>query len=145
MRHAIRATIRPALTILLVVGALSCGPRSVKTELSPALVDAQGRPSFGYLRHRDELWDLRDWSWTVHEAGEGDKAVAHPILLPTIAGIGWVTVASPFVDAQVHMIGIDEQVNLFGFEDLEEDQCVEIVDIDGPILPGLRLVIPEYP
>jgi hypothetical protein len=140
MRQVILTATRPALTILLVACALSCAPRAVKTAFSPVLVDAQGRPSLGYLEHRGEMYDLRDWSSSVYDEGESDKAFANVFLGPTIADDGsgsyWVTPISRLVVEQVRIFG-------FGLEDPEEDQCVEITDLDGPILPGLRLVIPE--
>ena len=92
MRHAIRAAIRPVLTILLVVGALNCGPRSVKTEFSPTLVDAQGRPSLGYLEHRGEMYDLRDWRLAMYDADEKSRTIAHIAVGPTMAGIGFYSV-----------------------------------------------------
>ncbi len=140
MRQVIVTTIRPALTILLVGGALICGPRSVKTEFSPALVDARGRPSLGYLEHRGEMCDLRDWSLGTYGPDEKNRTFAHFAVGPTIAddgsGFYLVTATLPSVDLQFQMFG-------FGLEDLEEEQCVELSDLDGPILPGLRLVYPE--
>ncbi|MCZ6651878.1 MAG: hypothetical protein O7D91_02490 [Planctomycetota bacterium] len=127
MRHAIRAAIRPALTILLVVCALSCGPKSVKTQFSPALVDAQGRPSLGYLEHRGEMYNLRDWSSSVYDTDDRDKAFAHSIVGPTIAddgsGFYWVTLISFPVD-------VDGETHIVMFEVPVEDQCVETADVD---------------
>lgn len=140
MRQVILTATRPSFTILLVVCALSCAPKPVKTQFSPVLVDAQGRPSLGYLEHRGEMYDLRDWSSSVYDPDERDKAFALPILGPTIAddgsGFYWVTPVSRVVVEQVRIFG-------FGLEDLEEQQCVELLDLDGPIPPGLGLAIPE--
>ncbi len=144
MRHALRAAIRPALTILLVVCALSCGPKSVETEFSPWLVDAQGRPSLGYLEHRGEMYDLRDWSSSVYDDGEGNNGLAGMILFPTMADSGGGFYSVTFISQPV--LG-DMEARMFGFglEDLEEEQCVEITDLDGPIPPNLRLLFPEQP
>ncbi len=143
MRHALRTAIRPCLSILLVACALSCGSRSVKTEFSPALVNAQGQPSLGHLEHRGEMYDLRAWSSTVHDANERNSTVALPFLRPTIADDGsglylmtTTTTTLPSVDLQFQM---------FGLEDLEEEQCVEITDVDGPIPADVRFVFPESP
>ena len=137
MRHAIRAAIRPVLTILLVVGALNCGPRSVKTEFSPTLVDAQGRPSLGYLEHRGEMYDLRDWRLAMYDADEKSRTIAHIAVGPTMAGIGFYSV--PLSSHTVH-VEMNTPVVMFEgpFEDPEEDQCVEIADVDGPIPAGFR-------
>lgn len=125
MRHATHAAIRPVLMILFVVCAISCGSRSVKIGFSPALVNAQGRPSLGYLEHRGEMFDLRDWSSSVYDADESDKTLAHPILLPTIAGIGFYSVTlgsyTAHVDGETHVVMFEEPV---------EDQCVEITITD---------------
>ncbi len=127
MRHAMRAVIRPALTILLVVCALSYGPRSVKTAFIPVLVDAQGRPSLGYLEHRGEMYDLRDWSSSVYDPGKMGGTFAHIAVGPTIAddGSGFYSItlfSFPVdVDGEPHVVMFDEPV---------EDQCVEITTID---------------
>ena len=127
MRHAIRAAIRPTLTILLIVCALSCGPRSVKTEFSPVLVDAQGRLSLGYLEHRGEMYELRDWSLATYDADEKSRTIAHIAVGPTIAddgsGFYWVTLTSQLVE-------VDMETHVVTFEDPVEDQCIEITEID---------------
>lgn len=144
MQHALRIATRPCLSVLFVVCALSCGTKSVKTEFSPALVDAQGRPSLGYLEHRGEMYDLRDWSSSVYEPGEKDDAFARLFLSPTIAddGSGFYSVTSISHTFHVEM---STPVVLFEgpFEEPEEDQCLELADIDGPVLGDVRLVIPE--
>ena len=127
MRHAIRAAIRPTLTILLIVCALSCGPKSAKTEFSPVLVDAQGRPSLGYLEHRGEMYDVRDWRLAGYDADDKSKTFAHIAVGPTIAddgsGFYWVTLIS-------HTGQVDMESLVVMFEDPVEDQCVEITEID---------------
>lgn len=125
MRHAIRAAIRPTLTILLIVCALSCGPRSVKTEFSPVLVDAQGRPSLGYLEHRGEMYDVRDWRLAGYDADDKSKTFAHIAVGPTIAGIGIYSVTLNSYAG--HVAG---ETHVVVFEDPVEDQCVEITIID---------------
>lgn len=138
MRRAIRGAIWPAFTILLVVCAISCTPRSAKTDFSPALVDAQGRPSLGYLEHRGEMHDLRDWSSSVYDPIDRNNIFTHRFLGPTIADDGsgfYMVIATSRI--------IDEQVLMFGFEDPVEGQCIEISDIEGPMLPSLLLTIPE--
>ena len=130
MRQAIVTTIRPALTILLVVGALICGPRSVKTEFSLVLVDAQGRPSLGYLEHRGEMYELRDWSLAGHDVGGKNNTFAHFAVGPTIAddGSGFYSVTLSSHTVHVEM---NSPVMFEGpFEEPEEDQCVEITTID---------------
>ena len=138
MRHAISTAIRPALTIMIVVGMLSCGLKSVKTELSPMLVDAQGRPSLGYLEHRGEMYELRDWRFAEKDVDGKFNTLAHFAVGPTMAGIGFYSVtlnsfAGP-VDGETHVVLFEEPV---------EDQCVEIADIDGPRPADLRFSIPE--
>ncbi len=114
MRHAIRAAIRPALTILLVVCALSCCTKSVKTEFSPVLVGAQGRPSLGYLEHRGEMYYLRDWRLAIYDADEKSRTIAHIAVGPTMAGIGFYSVtlnsyAGP-VDGETHVVLFENPV-----------------------------------
>ncbi len=138
MRQVILAAIRPALTILLVVGALICGPRSVKTEFSPVLVDAQGRPSLGYLEHRGEMYDLRDWRLAGYDGDDKSRTFAHIAVGPTIAGIG-----SYSVTLNSYAGPVDGETHVVLFEDPVEDQCVEIADVDGPMPAGLRFSIPE--
>ena len=128
MRQAIVTTIRPALTILLVVGALICSPRSVKTEFSPVLVDAQGRPSLGYLEHRGEMYELRDWRLAGYDADDKSKTFAHIAVRPTMAGIGFYSV--PLNSYAGHGPG---QTHVVLFRDPVGDQCVEIADVDGPM------------
>lgn len=130
MRHAMRAAIRPALTVLLVVCALSCGPRPVKTEFRPLLVDAEGRPSLGYLEHRGEMYDLRDWSLAGHDPGKMGGTFAHIAVGPTIAddGSGFYSVTLSSHTVHVEM---NSPVMFEGpFEEPEEDQRVEITTID---------------
>ena len=138
MRQALNIMIRPCLSVLLIGCALSCGPKSAKTEFSPLLVDEQGRPSLGYLEHRGEMYDLRDWSLGTYDPDEKSRTFAHFAVGPTIAGIGFrsVTLSSytVHVDGQPHVVMFDGPVG---------DQCVETADLDGPIHAGVRLVIPE--
>ena len=147
MRQAIRVMIRPAFTIILVGCALSCGPRSAETEFSPMLVDAQGRPSLGHLEHRGEMYELRDWRLAGYDAGERNETIADFFPGPTIADEGRLTglLNGSFrsVLGRFTVIDIEQQFLIFGFEDEEEDQCVEIADVDWPVLADLRLAIPE--
>ncbi len=140
MRHAIRATIRPALTILLVVGALSCGPRSVKTEFRPALVDAQGRPSLGYLEHRGEMHDLRDWRLAGYDEDDKSRTFAQFAVRLTIAGIGFYSVTLNTYAG--HVAG---ETHVLMFEGPVENQCVETADLDRPIHAGVRFALPAKP
>ena len=125
MQHSLRLVIRPCLSILFVVCALSCGPRSVKTAFSPALVDAQGPPSLGYLEHRGEMYDVRDWRLAGYDADDKSKTFAHIAVGPTIAGIGFYSVTlnsyAGHVAGETHVVMFEEPV---------EDQCVEITITD---------------
>ncbi len=129
MRHALLAAIRPVLTILLVVCALCCAPKPVKTQISPVLVEAQGRPSLGYLEHRGEMFELRDWSLAGYDVGGKHNTFAHIAVRPTIAdGSGFYSVT--LISHTVH-VEMNSPVMFEGpFEDTEEDQCVEITTID---------------
>ncbi len=138
LRQVILAAIRPVLTILLVVCALSCAPKPVKTQISPVLVEAQGRPSLGYLEHRGEMFELRDWSLAGYDVGGKHNTFAHIAVGPTIAddGSGFYSVTLSSHTVHVEM---NSPVMFEGpFEEPEEDQCVEIADLDGPIPPDLR-------
>ena len=147
MRHALFIAIRPCLSILFVVCALSCAPKSVKTAFRPLLMDAQGRPSLGYLEHRGELYELRDWRLAGYDEGQRNEPVADFFPAPMIADEGSLTglLNGTFlsVSRRINLFEIEHQFIIFGFEDTEEDQCVEIADIDGPIPAGLRFPIPE--
>lgn len=130
MQHALFTAIRPCLSILFVVCALSCGPNSVMTESSPTLVNAQGRASLGYLEHRGEMYDLREWSSFAHDRGESNYAFTPSLAGPTIAGIGWLAMPSSIADVQFNMIRVDEPTRMFGLENPERYQCVEVTIID---------------
>ena len=143
VRHALVIAIRPCLSLLFVVCALSCGSRSVKTTTSPMLVDAQGRPSLGYLEHRGEMYELRDWSLAGYDVGGKYDTLAHFAVGPTMAASGGffsVTLRSHTVHVEMNTpVGMFEGP----FEGPEEDQCVEIADLDGPMPAGFRFSIPE--
>ncbi len=147
MRQALSIMLRPCLLVLLVACALSRGPRSAETEFSPTLVDAQGRPSLGYLEHRGEMYELRNWRLAGYDAEERNETVADFFPAPMIADEGRLTglLNGIFrsVGGRINVIDIEQQFLIFLFEDPEEDQCVEIADIDGPIPAGLRYSIPE--
>lgn len=128
MRHAIRAAIRPTLTILLIVCALSCGPRSVKTEFSPVLVDDQGRLSLGGFEHRGqryELWDLMD---AGYRAGHDDAFVREFAINNTLLG-GFVRVVSSDAANISTSFLLDSSDPQF-YEDDATQQCVEILSAD---------------
>ncbi len=147
MRQALSIILRPCVLILVVTCALSCGPRSAKTESSPTLVDAQGRPSLGHLEHRGEMYELRDWRLAGYDAGERNETIADFFPGPTIADEGRLTglLNGSFrsVLGRITVIDIEQQFLSIGFEDEEEDQCVETADLDRPIHAGVRLAIPE--
>ncbi len=147
MRHALRIVIRPCLSILFAVCALSCGAKSVKTEFSPVLVDAQGRPSLGYLEHRGEMYELRDWRLAGYDPGERNETIADFFPAPMIADEGILTglLNGTFrsVSGRINLFEIEHQFLIFGFDDTEEDQCVELSDLDGLIHAGVRFAIPE--
>lgn len=125
MQHALRIATRPCLSVLFVVCALSCGSKSAKTEFSPLLVDAQGRPSLGYLEHRGEMYDVRNWRLAGYDADDKSKTFAHIAVGPTIAGIGFYSVTLNSYAG--HVAG---KTHVVVFEDPAEDQCVEITIID---------------
>jgi hypothetical protein len=102
----------------------------VKTEFSPALVDAQGRPSLGYLEHRGEKYDLRDWRLAGYEEGEGNNTIAHIAVGPTMAATGGFF--SVTLNSYASPVEMNTPVVMFEgpFEEPREDQCVEIADID---------------
>ncbi len=127
MRKVILAAIRPVLTILLVVCALSCAPKPVKTQISPVLVEAQGRPSLGYLEHRGEMFELRDWSLAGFDVGGKHNTFAHIAVGPTIADDGSGFYSVTLISFPVE---VDGQTHVVMFDDPVEDQCVEITTID---------------
>ncbi|MCH8970176.1 MAG: hypothetical protein IIA66_13790 [Planctomycetes bacterium] len=112
----------------------------MKTEFRPLLVDAQGRPSLGYLEHRGEMYDLRDWSLATDDDDEKSRTFAHFAVGPTIADDGSGFYGMMLISFPVEGDGASHVVM---FEEPGEDQCVEIADIDRPILADLQLVLPE--
>ena len=127
MRQALCIMIRPCLSVLLIACALSYAPKSVKTVFSPVLVDAQGRPSLGYLEHRGEMYELRDWKLAGYDSDDKSRTIAHIAVGPTIAddgtGLYWVTLTSQLVE-------VDMETHVVTFEDPVEDQCVEFTISD---------------
>ncbi len=111
---------------LLVPYTLTCSSaHEVASDFAPALIDDQGRPSLGHLRHRGLMYDLRDLVNPQFRADNADAFLRffNPMRAIADDGSGFYSVG----DFQITVSGPND---ILMFEGPPEDQCVEIDDAD---------------
>ncbi len=112
--------------MLLVPYTLTCSStQEVAPDSAPALIDDQGRPSLGHLRHRGLMYDLRDLVDPPVRANNADAFVRFFNPLTTIADDG-----SGHYFVSDFQVTVSKQTDIVLLEHPSEDQCVEIDDAD---------------
>ncbi len=112
--------------MLLVPYTLTCSSaQEVASDFAPALIDDQGRPSLGRLRHRGLMYDLRDLMNPVFRAGSADAFIREFDMTTAIADDG-----SGFYLRFKSRLTVSGPTDIVLLEGSSEDQCVEIDDAD---------------